>query len=181
MKNHLSHFFWKIYTAGKKITPPLVIFEFDEWAYIIRNVVHGCLYLNLLSELISLVMLVMVVCIWICWVSLYHLIVMLVMVVFHPVGRLDWWSNDATSIIVTWSEENKQGILFNRRLLFFNLYEGGGRSTSRASDLHLHMRPNKGSLHWKLVFIALFFYSLLHMRANIQIYTQTKNIKNILL
>ena len=114
---------------------------------------------TLLSDLIDIshliVILVMVVCIWICWVSLYHLIVMLVMVVFHPVGRLDWWSNDATSIIVTWSEENKRGILFNRRLLFFNLYEGGGRSTSRASDLHLHMRPNKGSLHWKLVFIAL--------------------------
>ena len=73
MKNYLSHSFWKIYTAGKKkfhhrwwysnLLSELISFD--------SIVGHGCLCLNLLSELISLV------------------IVILVMVVFHPV-RGDW-------------------------------------------------------------------------------------------
>ena len=154
MKNYLSHSFWKIYTAGKKnlhhrwwysnLLSELISFD--------SNVGHGCLCLNLLSELIALVM--------------------LVMVVFHPVGRLDWWSNDATSIIVTWSEENKQGILFNRRLLFFNLNKGGGRSTSRASDLHLHMRANKGSLHIGNSFSYLYFLTCTCTWGQINKYTR---------
>ena len=79
MKNYLSHSFWKIYTAGKKI----------------------CITAGDIR---------------ICRVSLSHLIVMLVMVVSIPWG--DWIDG---VMIVTWSEENKQGVLLNRRLFFFNL------------------------------------------------------------